>query len=43
MIKSEKDFFAVIVSGGRGRVNLEELSGVLECNHLKMATPQEVK
>ncbi|MEH7462289.1 YbaK/EbsC family protein [Bacillus thuringiensis] len=33
----------VIVSGGRGRVNLEEISKILGCNQLKMATPQEVK
>lgn len=43
VIKSEKDFLALIVSGGRGRVNLEEISKILGCNQLKMATPQEVK
>ncbi|MDC2864058.1 aminoacyl-tRNA deacylase [Bacillus sp. BP-3] len=43
VIKSEKDYFAVIVSGARGRVNLQEVSGILRCNQLKMATPQEIK
>ncbi|PEA54706.1 hypothetical protein CON64_11370 [Bacillus pseudomycoides] len=43
VIKSEKDFFAVIVSGGRGRINLEEVSKILGCNQLKMANPQEVR
>ncbi|WP_242224621.1 aminoacyl-tRNA deacylase [Bacillus cereus group sp. BfR-BA-01380] len=43
VIKSEKDFFAMIVSGRRRRINLEEVSRILGCNHLKMATPQEVK
>ncbi|ENQ3080653.1 YbaK/EbsC family protein [Bacillus cereus] len=43
VIKSEKDFFALIVSGGRGRVNLQKVSGILGCDQLKMATPQEVK
>ncbi|GCD84226.1 aminoacyl-tRNA deacylase [Parageobacillus thermoglucosidasius] len=43
VLKSEKGYFAMIISGGRGRVNLEEVSEILGCNQLKMATPKEVQ
>jgi len=43
VLKSEKGYFAMIVSGSRGRVNLEEVSGILGCNQLKMAAPKEVR
>ncbi|RAK19101.1 prolyl-tRNA editing enzyme YbaK/EbsC (Cys-tRNA(Pro) deacylase) [Anoxybacillus vitaminiphilus] len=43
VLKSEKGYFAMIVSGGRGRVNLEEVSELLGGNQLKMATPKEVQ
>ncbi len=43
VLKSEKGYFAVIVSGSRGRVNLEEVSRILGCKQLKMATPKEVQ
>ena len=43
VLKSEKGYFAMIVSGSRERVNLEEVSRILGCNQLKMATPKEVQ
>ena len=43
VLKSEKGYFSMIISGSRGRVDLEELSGILGCNHLKMANPKEVQ
>lgn len=43
VLKSEKGYFAMIVSGNRGCVNLEEVSDILGCNQLKMATPKEVQ
>ncbi|WP_199426753.1 aminoacyl-tRNA deacylase [Thermaerobacillus caldiproteolyticus] len=43
VLKSEKGYFAMIISGGRERVNLEEVSEILGCNQLKMATPKEVQ
>jgi prolyl-tRNA editing enzyme YbaK/EbsC (Cys-tRNA(Pro) deacylase) len=43
VLKSEKGCFAMIVSGSRGRVNLAEVSGMLGCQQLKMATPEEVR
>lgn len=42
ILKSEKGYFAMIVSGNRGRVNLEDVSRILGCNQLKMATPKEI-
>lgn len=35
VLKSEKGYFAMIVSGSRGRVDLEEVSGILGCHQLK--------
>ncbi|MFC4600384.1 aminoacyl-tRNA deacylase [Cohnella hongkongensis] len=43
VLKSEKGYFAMIVSGNRGRVNLDEISGVLGCGQLEMAAPKEVR
>lgn len=43
VLKSEKGYFAMIVSGDRGRINLEEVTGMIGCNQLKMATPKEVQ
>jgi len=43
VVKSDKGYFAMIVSGNRGRVNLEEVSGIIGCSQLKMATPKEVQ
>ncbi len=43
VVKSEEGYFALIISGSRGRVNLPEVSERLGCNSLKMASPQEVQ
>ncbi|WP_270584049.1 aminoacyl-tRNA deacylase [Bacillus smithii] len=43
ILKSEKGYFAMIISGGRRRVNLEEVSEILGCNQLKLAKPNEIK
>jgi Cys-tRNA(Pro)/Cys-tRNA(Cys) deacylase len=43
VLKSEKGYFALIVSGGRGRVNLEAVSNMLGCQQLNLATPKEVQ
>lgn len=43
ILKYEKGYFAMIISGGRRRVNLEEVSEILGCNQLKLAKPKEVK
>lgn len=43
ILKSEKGYFAMIISGGRRRVNLEKVSEILGCNQLKLAKPNEIK
>ncbi|MGG3881430.1 aminoacyl-tRNA deacylase [Bacillus smithii] len=43
ILKYEKGYFAMIISGGRRRVNLEEVSEILGCNQLKLAKPKEIK
>lgn len=43
ILKSEKGYFAMIISGGRRRVNLEKVSEILGCNQLKLAKPKEVQ
>ncbi|MUT67837.1 aminoacyl-tRNA deacylase [Paenibacillus sp. NEAU-GSW1] len=43
VLKSETEFYALIASGNRGRVNLEEVSELIGCGPLKMASPKEVQ
>ncbi|ULL17112.1 hypothetical protein DVH26_23310 [Paenibacillus sp. H1-7] len=43
VLKSDKGYFAVIVSGDRGRVNFEDIVGLIGCSQLKMASPKEVQ
>ncbi|MEK8127160.1 YbaK/EbsC family protein [Paenibacillus filicis] len=43
VLKSEKGYVAMIVSGNRGRLDLEEISSSLGCSQLKIATPKEVQ
>ncbi|MEF2246020.1 aminoacyl-tRNA deacylase [Paenibacillus sp. IITD108] len=42
-LKSEKGFFAMIVSGNRGRVDLDKVAEIIGCDQLKMANPKEVQ
>ncbi len=43
IIKTDKDFFALIISGNSGRVNFEQLSFILGCKKVTMAKREEVK
>lgn len=45
IIKSDSDegYFALIVSGGRGRINMDEVSDIIGCVSSKLATPKEVQ
>ncbi len=43
ILSSGKRYYAVIVSGGRVRVNFENVSDVLKCSPLKLANPKEVQ
>lgn len=43
VLKSEKEYFALIISGDYGRINFEELKEILNCDELKLAKPKEVE
>lgn len=43
VLRSEKEFFALILSGARGRIDMDYISNLLDSKKLKMATPEEVK
>lgn len=43
IVRTDKGFFALIVSGDRGRVNFKEVAKILECNQAKLAGAHEVK
>ncbi|CAH0120802.1 MULTISPECIES: aminoacyl-tRNA deacylase [unclassified Paenibacillus] len=43
IINTDKGFFAVVVSGSRGKVNFDELAEILECSEVKLASGKEVK
>lgn len=43
IIKTDKGFFALILSGDRGHVDFSEVASVLGCNKVKLAGPKEVE
>jgi prolyl-tRNA editing enzyme YbaK/EbsC (Cys-tRNA(Pro) deacylase) len=43
IVQSDTEHYAVIFSGDRGRVDLDELAQVLGCNRLKMANSKDVQ
>jgi len=43
VLRSDNEFFGLILSGARGRVDLDKISNILDSQNLKMATPEEVK
>ncbi len=43
IIKTDTDFFALIISGSSKRIKLEELSFLLGCKKTRMANREEVK
>jgi len=43
VLKSEKEYFAIILSGDYGRIDFEDLKALLKCNELKLAKPKEVE
>lgn len=42
ILKTDKGFFALIVSGSRGRVDLDEIGKILGCTKVKLAGGKEV-
>ena len=43
IIKTDKGFFALVVSGSRGKVNLDEIAEALDGGEVKLASSKEVK
>lgn len=43
IVKTEKGFYALIVSGAREKVDFEFLRGLLACDEMIMATKEEVQ
>jgi Cys-tRNA(Pro)/Cys-tRNA(Cys) deacylase len=43
VLKTENGYYACILSGSRGRIQLDAVAKILGCNMLKMASAQEVE
>ncbi|MDQ0178257.1 aminoacyl-tRNA deacylase [Bacillus chungangensis] len=43
IVKADKDFFALIVSGSRGRVNIKKIADILKCNKIRMCSREEAQ
>ncbi|WP_269845612.1 aminoacyl-tRNA deacylase [Paenibacillus selenitireducens] len=43
ILKTEKGYYSLIISGDYGRVGLESLKKLLEVQEIKLAKPQEVE
>ena len=43
VVKSEDRYFALIISGDHGRIDLERVAEVLGCTRLQLAKPKEVQ
>lgn len=43
VLRSEKQYYAMIVSGDRGRVDFERVAGMIGCRQLNLASPKEVR
>ena len=43
ILKTDKGFFALIISGNRGRINFEDVARVLGCKQIKLAGAREVQ
>jgi len=43
ILKTDKGYFALILSGDRDKIDFDELAGILGCGKVKLAPPKEVK
>ncbi|GIN22460.1 aminoacyl-tRNA deacylase [Siminovitchia fordii] len=43
IIKTDKGYYSLVVSGSRGKVYFEKVAEVLDCSKVKLATPKEVQ
>lgn len=42
IIKSEKGYFALLLSGDRGRIDFKQIKKILQCKNVRMASKEEV-
>ena len=42
IIKSEKGYFALLLSGDRGRIDFKQIKKILQCKNVRMASEDEV-
>ncbi|MDA2328086.1 aminoacyl-tRNA deacylase [Bacillus cereus] len=43
ILKTDKGFFVLIVSGSRSKINFEKIANILGCSKVKLASPEEVQ
>ncbi|MCO7126453.1 YbaK/EbsC family protein [Sporolactobacillus shoreicorticis] len=43
IIKTDKGFFALIISGSREKISFDQIARTLNCKHAKLASPKEVQ
>ncbi|MDF2479583.1 MAG: YbaK/prolyl-tRNA synthetase associated region [Sphingobacterium sp.] len=43
IIKTDKGFFALIISGSREKINFDQVARTLNCKNAKLASPKEVQ
>ncbi|BAH08285.1 YbaK/EbsC family protein [Clostridium kluyveri] len=43
IIYTNKGFYVIVISGGRGHVNFKEIKCLLNCKNVRLATKEEVK
>ena len=43
VLKTDKGYFVLIVSGSRGRLDFDNIAGLLGCEKVKLASPKEVR
>ncbi len=43
ILKTDKGFFGLIVSGSRSKVSFEKIADILGCSKVKLASPEEVQ
>ncbi|MFD3449490.1 aminoacyl-tRNA deacylase [Microbacteriaceae bacterium 4G12] len=43
IIKTDRGFFSLVISGSRGKVNFEKVADILGCSKVKLASKKEVQ
>lgn len=43
IIKTDKGYYSLVVSGSRGKVDFEKVAEILDCSKVNLTTPKEVQ